>query len=59
MDEGWQALERDESGRQQANATKLPGGVAGVAGYVHNKGLKLGIYSDAGYFTPKLGEDLG
>jgi Alpha-galactosidase len=51
MDEGWQAMERDENGRQQANTTKLPGGVAGIADFVHNKGLKLGVYSDAGYIT--------
>ncbi|KAJ5802529.1 Alpha-galactosidase alpha-n-acetylgalactosaminidase [Penicillium pulvis] len=50
MDEGWQAMERDENGRQQANTTKLPGGVARIADFLHNKGLKLGVYSDAGIY---------
>ncbi|KAF2497658.1 glycoside hydrolase family 27 protein [Lophium mytilinum] len=50
MDEGWQDLERDSSGRQQPNLTKLPDGVPGIAKYVHGKGLKLGIYSDAGIY---------
>jgi alpha-galactosidase len=44
LDEGWQALTRDASGRQQANATKFPSGVSGLASYVHKLGLKLGIY---------------
>ncbi|KAJ5150345.1 Alpha-galactosidase alpha-n-acetylgalactosaminidase [Penicillium canariense] len=50
MDEGWQAMERDQNGQQQPNTTKLPDGVAGIAEFVHNKGLKLGIYSDAGIY---------
>ncbi|CAI7564053.1 unnamed protein product [Penicillium pancosmium] len=50
MDEGWQALERDKNGRQQPNTTKLPGGVGGIAEFVHKKGLKLGVYSDAGIY---------
>ncbi|KAJ5376801.1 Alpha-galactosidase alpha-n-acetylgalactosaminidase [Penicillium cosmopolitanum] len=50
MDEGWQALERDENGRQQPNTTKLPGGVSGIAEFVHKKGLRLGVYSDAGIY---------
>ncbi|KAL1629890.1 hypothetical protein SLS56_005159 [Neofusicoccum ribis] len=50
MDGGWQALERASDGRQQANATKLPGGVKAVADYVHSRGLQLGIYSDAGIY---------
>lgn len=54
MDEGWQALERDENGRQQPNTTKLPGGVSGIAEFVHKKGLRLGVYSDAGYLMSNL-----
>ena len=30
-------------------ASKFPSGIKGLADYVHSKGLKLGIYSDAGY----------
>lgn len=29
----------------------FPSGIKSLADYVHSKGLKLGIYSDAGYFT--------
>ncbi|GMY18570.1 alpha-galactosidase 1-like [Fagus crenata] len=29
----------------------FPSGIKAVADYVHSKGLKLGIYSDAGYYT--------
>ncbi|KAK3010804.1 hypothetical protein RJ639_012743 [Escallonia herrerae] len=29
----------------------FPSGIKALADYVHSKGLKLGIYSDAGYFT--------
>jgi len=51
IDAGWQASERDESGRQQPNATKFPNGIGPVANTVHSLGLKLGIYSDAGILT--------
>lgn len=47
-DSGWQASTRDSSGRQRANATKFPNGIATFINYVHSKGLKMGIYSDAG-----------
>ena len=30
-------------------ASKFPSGIKALADYVHSKGLKLGIYSDAGY----------
>lgn len=29
-------------------ASKFPSGIKALADYVHGKGLKLGIYSDAG-----------
>ncbi|KAL1642576.1 hypothetical protein SLS58_005345 [Diplodia intermedia] len=48
LDDGWQATERSADGRQQANLTKLPRGIKGVADYLHAHGLQLGIYSDAG-----------
>lgn len=32
----------------------FPSGMKAVADYVHSKGLKLGIYSDAGYFAVTL-----
>ncbi|KAI3961708.1 hypothetical protein MKW98_014911, partial [Papaver atlanticum] len=33
------------------NASAFPSGIKALADYVHSKGLKLGIYSDAGVFT--------
>ncbi|KAF4545898.1 Alpha-galactosidase alpha-n-acetylgalactosaminidase [Lasiodiplodia theobromae] len=48
LDDGWQATERAADGRQQANLTKLPGGIKGIADYLHARDLQLGIYSDAG-----------
>ncbi|OAL49677.1 glycoside hydrolase [Pyrenochaeta sp. DS3sAY3a] len=51
IDDGWQAKTRDADGRQQPNATLFPEGIDGLAKYVHGKGLKLGIYSDAGIYT--------
>ncbi|KAH8881393.1 glycoside hydrolase family 27 protein [Thozetella sp. PMI_491] len=50
LDDGWQAFTRDASGRQQANTTKFPSGIASLADYVHGLGLKLGIYSDSGIY---------
>lgn len=48
IDDGWQELSRDANSRQQANKTKFPDGIAALADYVHHRGLKFGIYSDAG-----------
>jgi alpha-galactosidase len=35
-------------GNLVANTKTFPHGIKAVADYVHSKGLKLGIYSDAG-----------
>ncbi len=42
---------RDANGFITANAEKFPGGIKAVADYVHARGLKFGIYSDAGAKT--------
>ena len=36
-------------GRLTHNPVTFPSGIKALADYVHAKGLKLGIYSDAGY----------
>ena len=36
-------------GRLVANSSTFPSGIKALADYVHSKGLKLGIYSEAGY----------
>ena len=51
IDDGWQDSERDTDGLLAANKTRFPGGIANLASDIHDKGLKLGIYSDAGAFT--------
>jgi alpha-galactosidase len=50
IDDCWQG-QRDAQGFIQADAVKFPSGIKALAGYVQSKGLKLGIYSDAGAKT--------
>lgn len=51
IDDCWMSLLRDKDGRLQPNPDRFPGGIARLADYVHNRGLKLGIYADMGLFT--------
>ena len=50
IDDCWHG-ERDAQGNIQADAKRFPSGIKALADYVHAKGLKLGIYSDAGSKT--------
>jgi len=50
IDDCWQ-LSRDENGFIVADAQRFPSGLKALADYVHAKGLKFGIYSDAGTKT--------
>ncbi|MBR2103014.1 MAG: glycoside hydrolase family 27 protein [Prevotella sp.] len=50
IDDCWHG-QRDTDGFIQADPKKFPNGMKAVADYVHAKGLKLGIYSDAGTGT--------
>jgi alpha-galactosidase len=43
--------ERDVDGRLVPDPVKFPNGIKATADYVHSKGLKLGIYEDAGTAT--------
>jgi alpha-galactosidase len=51
IDDCWLQKSRDSSGNLQPDYTKFPDGISGTAAYVHSKGLKLGIYEDAGTAT--------
>jgi alpha-galactosidase len=51
IDDCWMTHERDASGRLVPDPAKFPNGIVGTAAYVHAKGLKLGIYADAGTAT--------
>ena len=50
IDDCWHG-QRDGNGFIQVDPVKFPNGMKAVADYVHSKGLKLGIYSDAGTAT--------
>jgi alpha-galactosidase len=50
IDDCWQ-VERDPSGNIVADAQHFPAGIKALADYVHARGLKFGIYSDAGVKT--------
>ncbi len=50
LDDCWQ-IGRDENGNILVDSVKFPSGIKALADYVHGKGLKLGIYSDAGLMT--------
>ncbi|WP_193510791.1 glycoside hydrolase family 27 protein [Christiangramia fulva] len=50
IDDCWHG-ERDEKGFIHANKEKFPSGMKALVDYVHSKGLKFGIYSDAGWQT--------
>jgi alpha-galactosidase len=48
IDAGWKAQKRAADGQLVANPQKFPSGIKALADYVHSRGLKLGIYTDAG-----------
>lgn len=50
IDDCWHG-ERDADGFIQCDPERFPSGMKALADYVHSKGLKLGIYSDAGTET--------
>ena len=50
IDDCWHG-ERDAQGFIHEDKEKFPSGMKALADYVHSKGLKLGIYSDAGTET--------
>ena len=50
IDDCWQ-VSRDADGNIVADAKKFPSGIKALADYVHGRGLKFGIYSDAGTKT--------
>jgi alpha-galactosidase len=50
IDDCWQTG-RDAAGNIVADAERFPSGIKALADYVHGKGLKFGIYTDAGTMT--------
>src|SRR5256714_8027533 len=50
IDDCWQVA-RDGAGRLVADSVRFPGGMKPLAEYVHSRGLKFGLYTDAGRQT--------
>ena len=50
IDDCWQ-VERDAEGNIVPDPQRFPSGMKALADYVHSKGLKFGLYSDAGTLT--------
>lgn len=46
MDDLWQARERTADGQPAADGRRFPHGVKAVADYVHQNGMKFGLYTD-------------
>jgi len=50
IDDCWQ-IDRDANGNIIPDPKRFPSGMRALADYVHSKGLKFGLYSDAGTLT--------
>ncbi|MER5939460.1 glycoside hydrolase family 27 protein [Streptomyces sp. NPDC001928] len=51
LDGGWQADNpRDAQGRLAAHPDRFPSGIPDLVSYLHRRGLKAGIYTDAGAY---------
>ena len=51
IDDGFQGGRDSETGQLLINKSRFPNGLKPVVDFIHNKGLKAGIYSDAGHNT--------
>ena len=51
IDDAWMADTRDAAGNLRPDPARFPDGIKALADYLHARGLKLGIYEDAGVRT--------
>lgn len=51
IDDCWMEKHRDAAGDLVPNPRLFPHGMQWLSDYIHSKGLKFGIYEDAGYMT--------
>jgi alpha-galactosidase len=51
IDDYWQGTRDTTNGVLSCNPERFPSGIKALADYIHSKGLKFGIYSDAGTLT--------
>jgi alpha-galactosidase len=51
LDDGWMSMERDSAGNLVPDPKKFPSGLQKLVEYVHDRGLKFGMYNCAGTLT--------
>ena len=51
IDDCWANWQRDKNGNLLANPKRFPHGMPALADYIHQRGLKFGLYSSAGSWT--------
>jgi alpha-galactosidase len=51
IDDCWANWQRDKNGNLQPNPKRFPSGIKALADYIHQHGLKFGLYSSAGTST--------
>lgn len=51
IDDCWMLEQRDANGHMVPDPVAFPSGMKSLGDYIHNKGLKYGIYSSAGNMT--------
>ena len=51
IDDGWMTDQRDPNGHIIVDSEKFPSGMKALGDYIHNLGLKFGIYSAPGRYT--------
>ena len=51
IDDCWANWQRGKDGRLEANPKRFPSGIKALADYIHQRGLKFGLYSSAGTST--------
>ncbi|KAF8895589.1 glycoside hydrolase family 27 protein [Infundibulicybe gibba] len=51
FDCGWQGKARNSSGGFTWDTTTIPSGIPALSTFIHNLGLKFGVYSDGGAFA--------
>lgn len=51
IDDCWANWQRDKDGHLRANPKRFPSGIKALADYIHQHGLKFGLYSSAGTST--------
>jgi hypothetical protein len=51
LDDCWAERPREKGEQLRADSEKFPSGMKAMGDYIHGKGLKYGIYSDAGTLT--------